>query len=90
MKKRRRFKNQDQEREYWSRHDSTAEVDWSKARRMVLPDLNPSIKTISLRLPESMLDASKLLANRHDVPYQSRMKVFLAERIKRELGGDAA
>jgi predicted DNA binding CopG/RHH family protein len=92
MAKRRRFRNEDAEREYWSTHDSVGEVDWSKARQVTLPNLHPSVKTISLRLPESMLEALKVLANERDVPYQSLIKVFLSERIRRELdkGKDAA
>ena len=90
MKKRRRFKSEDAERAYWARHDSADEVDWKRAKRVILPDLKPSVRTISLRLPESMLEELKLLANRQDVPYQSLIKVFLAERIQRELNDDAA
>ena len=80
-----RFKSEDKEREFWARKDSTAYVDWSHARRTVLPKLKPSLKTISLRLPELMLAEIKLLANKRDVPYQSLIKVFLAERLEEEL-----
>ncbi len=80
-----KFKNEDEEREFWATHDSTEFVDWTEAKRVVLPNLKPSIKTISLRLPESMLEELKLLANKRDVPYQSLLKVFLAERIEEEL-----
>ena len=79
-----KFKSEDDEREFWSDHDSTDYVDWSRARRGIFPNLKPSTKTISLRLPESMLEALKLLANKSDVPYQSLVKVFLAERIESE------
>jgi len=79
------FENEDQEREFWATHDSTDYVDWSRAERAVLPRLKPSTKTISLRLPESLLDHLKLLANKRDVPYQSLLKMFLAERIEQEL-----
>lgn len=85
MKKNRKFKNEDQEREFWGTHDSTDYVDWSKANRITLPNLKPSVKTISLRLPESLLEELRLLANKRDVPYQSLLKVFLAERIQEEL-----
>jgi predicted DNA binding CopG/RHH family protein len=81
------FKNEDEEREFWSSHDSAEYVDWKKAKRIVLSNLRPSVKTISLRLPESMLEALKLIANKRDVPYQSLVKVFLAERIEQELHG---
>ena len=80
-----KFKNEDEEREFWTEHDSTEFVDWSKAKRGVFPNLKPSTKTISLRLPESMLEELKLLANKNDVPYQSLVKVFLSERIESEL-----
>ncbi len=80
-----RFKNEDEERQFWAEHDSTEFVDWSKAQRGVFPNLKPSTKTISLRLPESMLDELKFLANKNDIPYQSLVKVFLSERIDSEL-----
>lgn len=79
-----RFKNEDEEREFWSKHDSTDYFDWDKARKIVLPNLKPSVKTISIRLPEMMLQELKLLANKRDVPYQSLLKMFLAERIEAE------
>ena len=79
------FKNEDEEREFWATHDSMEFVDWSKARRAVFPNLKPSTKTISLRLPESIIAALKLLANKRDVPYQSLLKVFLAEKVEEEL-----
>ena len=78
-------KNEEDERQFWAEHDSTEYVDWSKAKRGVFPNLKPSTKTISLRLPESMLEELKLLANKNDVPYQSLVKVFLSERIESEL-----
>ena len=80
-----RFKTEDEEREFWATHDSTEYVDWKKAKRAVLPELKPSLKTISLRLPESTLQELKLLANKRDVPYQSLLKIFLSERIREEL-----
>ncbi len=85
MKEIPKFRNEDEERRFWSEHDSAEYVDWSKARRSVFPNLKPSTKTISLRLPESMLEQLKLLANKKDVPYQSLVKVFLSERIESEL-----
>ena len=89
-KKKPKFKNEDDERAYWATHDSTDQVDWSRAKRVSFPKLHPSTKTISLRLPESMLDELRRLANKQDVPYQSLIKIYLAERIDRERGGDAA
>ena len=79
-----KFDSADEERSFWAAHDSTDYVDWEKAQRVTLATLKPSTKTISLRLPESMLNELKLLANQRDVPYQSLMKVFLAERLKKE------
>lgn len=90
MKKRiPKFKNEDEEREFWATHDSTEFVNWKKGKRIVLPNLKPSIKTISLRIPESMLEDLKLLANKRDVPYQSLLKIFLSERIQKELKAQA-
>ncbi|MEW6714336.1 MAG: BrnA antitoxin family protein [Nitrospirota bacterium] len=79
-----KFKNEDEERAFWATHDSTEFIDWKKAKRALLPNLKPSVKTISLRLPEAMLEELKLLANKKDVPYQSLVKIFLAERIEEE------
>ena len=80
-----RFKTEDEEREFWATHDSTEFVEWSKAKLVVLSNLKPSVKTISLRLPESLLDAIKLMANKRDIPYQSLIKILLAERVEQEL-----
>jgi predicted DNA binding CopG/RHH family protein len=90
MKKVPSFKSEKAEREFWAKHDSAEYVDWSRARRMSLPNLQPSVRTISLRLPESMLEELKVLANRDDVPYQSLIKMFLADRIRREQGAAQA
>ncbi len=79
------FKTEAEERRFWQTHNSADYVDWSDAQEVVLPKLKPSTKTISLRLPESMVDELKLLANKRDVPYQSLLKVFLSERIDMEL-----
>lgn len=87
--KRRRFANEDKEREFWSEQDSAEVVDWTKARRVTLPDLKPSLKTISLRLPSFLLEEIKRLAHKRDVPYQSLIKLFLAERVRREIHEDA-
>jgi len=81
-----KFKNEDEEREFWASHDSTEYINWKQAKRVTLPNLKPSVKKISLRLPESMLEELKLIANKKDVPYQSLMKIFLSERIEKELG----
>ncbi|MGO9016968.1 MAG: BrnA antitoxin family protein [Syntrophobacteraceae bacterium] len=79
-----KFESEDQERDFWSNRDSAEYIDWGKAKRFSFPNLKPSTRTISVRLPESMLDDLKMLANKKDVPYQSLLKVFLAERIKEE------
>ena len=84
-----RHQSEDQEREFWSESDSTDYIDWSVAQPLVLPNLKPSLKTISLRLPEHMLAELKVLANKRDVPYQSLLKIFLAERLEAELRGTA-
>ncbi|MBI4825434.1 MAG: BrnA antitoxin family protein [Nitrospirae bacterium] len=80
-----KFKNEDEERKFWATHDSTEYVNWGEGKRVILSNLKPSIKTISLRLPESMIEELKLLAHKKDVPYQSLLKIFLAERIDKEL-----
>jgi predicted DNA binding CopG/RHH family protein len=80
-----KFKNENKERDFWSKHDSTEFVDWKKAKKAVLPNLKPSVRTISIRLPEMMLEELKLLANKRDIPYQSLLKIFLAERLKDEI-----
>ena len=85
MKKIPKFNNEETEQKFWAEHDSTEYVDWSKAERVVFPNLKASTKTISLRLPQIMLEQLKLLANKRDVPYQSLVKMFLAERIDSEL-----
>jgi len=79
------FSNEDEERAFWATHDSAEYLDWSQARPAVFPRLKPSTKTISLRLPESMLNELRLLANKRDVPYQSLIKIVLQERIDQEL-----
>jgi len=85
MKKLPRFKSEEAERTFWAEHDSIEYVDWSNAKRAVFPNLKPSTKTISLRLPETLLEELKVLANKRDVPYQSLLKVFLSERVESEL-----
>lgn len=72
------------EREFWATEDSTAYVDWRQGKRMSFPKLRPSTRTISLRLPEGLLADLKILANKQDVPYQSLLKIYLAERIRQE------
>jgi hypothetical protein len=75
------FPTEDEERSFWAATDSTRYIDWSAGKRMKLPQLRPSLKTISLRLPVSMIEDLKILANQRDVPYLSLLKVFPAERL---------
>ena len=81
LKKMPKFTTEDEEREFWLKHDSTKYVDYSKAKRVLFPEIKPSTKSISIRLPESLIVKLKVLANERDVPYQSLMKVFLAEKV---------
>ena len=76
-----KFANEAQERAFWEAHDSTEYLDWSKARKVTLPNLKPTTKTISLRLPQHLLDSIKAAANARDVPYQSLIKVWLQEKL---------
>ena len=80
-----RFSSEDQEREFWAKKDSSKFIDWSQVGSVSLPNLRPSTRTISIRLPEPMIDRLKVLANKRDVPYQSLLKRFVAERIEDEL-----
>lgn len=79
------FENEDDERDFWATHDSTEFINWDDAEATVFPKLKPSTRTISLRLPEFMLDELRVIANKRDVPYQSLIKIFLQERIDEEL-----
>jgi len=79
------FSSEDEEREFWATHDSAEHLDWSRAQRATFSRLKPSTQTISLRLPELLVENLKLLANKRDVPYQSLLKIFLAERVQKEL-----
>ncbi len=78
------FSVEDDERSFWSESDSTDHIDWSQARRAVFPNLRPSLQTISIRLPVHMIEEIKMLARKRDVPYQSLMKMILAESLKKE------
>lgn len=85
LKKIPKFKNEAEEQEFWSKEDSTSYINWSEAKRVSFPYLKPSTKTISIRLPEHLIEDIKILANKRDVPYQSFIKVILKERIDKEL-----
>ncbi|HIA45222.1 MAG TPA: hypothetical protein EYN95_05425 [Methylococcaceae bacterium] len=79
------FATEDEERKFWSKSESTEYIDWSQSKNMVLPNLKPSTKKISIRLPEIMIDELKVLANKRDIPYQSLLKIYLSEKIHQEL-----
>ena len=80
-----KFKNEEEERNFWSEQDSSEYLNWKSAERVLFPNLKPSTKSISLRLPESLLNALRQMANERDVPYQSLIKMILQERIERDL-----
>lgn len=81
-----KFETEAQERAFWEENDSADFIDWSKAERVRLPNLKPSSTSISLRLPVSLLESIKVAANRRDVPYQSLIKVWLAEKVGTDAG----
>jgi predicted DNA binding CopG/RHH family protein len=77
-----KFKTEKEEREFWESHDSSEYLDLSRAQRAIFPNLKPSTKTISLRLPEGLLDSIKIEANKRDIPYQSLIKAWLAKDVQ--------
>lgn len=81
-KKTPKFKTETEERIFWEQHDSSDYLDWTEAQAVTLRNLKPSTKTISLRLPEMLLDSIKIEANKRDMPYQSLIKVWLSEDVK--------
>lgn len=83
-----KFKSEDEEREFWATHDSTEYIDWSKAKRITFPNLKQSTKTITIRVPQHLLDSLRTIANKKDVPYQSLVKIFLDERVKQEFSSN--
>jgi predicted DNA binding CopG/RHH family protein len=80
-----KFTSEDEEREFWATADSTRYIDWNKAKRSIFPDLKPTVRSISLRLPELLIANVKVLANKRDIPYQTLLKSFLAERVEKEM-----
>ncbi len=84
-----KFKNEKEEREFWANNDSSDFIDWGKSKLTAFPNLRPSTKTISLRLPEFLLNDIKVIAHKRDVPYQSLIKIILKERIDNELRNSA-
>lgn len=79
-----RFQNEDEEREFWATHDATDYFDFTKRVNLDLSNLKPSTKPVTVRLPAGLLEDLKILANKKDVPYQSLMKIFLAEKVREE------
>lgn len=79
------FKDEDREREFWAANDSTDYINWREARPVNLPNLMPTTRSVSIRLPESMIEQLKVLANKRAVPYQSLLKMFVADRLQEEL-----
>ena len=80
-----KFKNEDEERNFWATADTSKYFNWSKAERVIFPNLRPTTESISLRMPEYLLARIKELAISRDVPYQSLIKMFLSDRVKQEL-----
>lgn len=87
LKKMPEFKTEAEEREFWETNDSTDYLDWNQAKRASFPKLKPSTKTISLRLPETLLDRIKVEANKRDMPYQSLIKAWLADDVSESRQG---
>lgn len=81
LKKIPKFKNEDEEREFWTTHSSVDYIDWSRGKLVVFPNLKPTSRSISLRLPEYIIDNAKVKANRLNVPYQTLMKQYIARGV---------
>ena len=79
------FKSEDEEREFWEKQDSTEYIDWKNGKNVSFSNLKPSLKSISIRLPESMIEQLKVIANKKDVPYQSLVKIYLSEKVREEM-----
>ena len=79
-----KFKSENEESEFWATHDSSEYIDYSKAKKVLFPDLKPSTRSISIRLPESLIEHLKVLANKRDIPYQSLLKILLTEKVEEE------
>ena len=85
MKKIPKFKNEEAERDFWDKHDSSEYIDFDNAEAAQFPNLKPTTKTISIRLPETLINRLKMIANKKDIPYQSLIKLYLAEKTESEL-----
>lgn len=84
LKKIPKFRSESEERKFWINNDTADYFDWAKAKKLSFPNLKPSVRSISLRLPEAMLNDLKVIANKKDIPYQSLIKIFISEKIKDE------
>jgi predicted DNA binding CopG/RHH family protein len=80
-----KFRTEAEERKFWGSCDSTKYVDWEKAKEVTLPNLKPSMRSISIRFPEIMIEELKLLAHKRDIPYQSLIKIYISEKVKEDL-----
>lgn len=85
LKKVPKLKNENEEREFWKSHDATEYADFSSVHEVTFPNLKPTTRTISVRLPEALIEKLKMLANKRDVPYQSLLKILLAEKVEEEM-----
>lgn len=85
LKKIPKFKNENEEIGFWNDNDSSEFIDYTNAKKLNLPNLKPSTKSISIRLPESLLQRLKIIANKKDIPYQSLIKIYLSEKIRDDL-----
>jgi len=85
LKKLPKFKNEDEEREFWDTHSSVDYIDWSNAKRVVFPNLKPTSRSITLRIPEYLINQVKVQANKIDVPYQSLMKIYISQGLERSV-----
>ena len=79
------FSSERAEREFWRKHDSADYLDWKRAKSVRLAELKPSTRSISIRLPQSLIEDIKVLANKRDIPYQSLLKLYVAEKVEEEL-----
>ncbi|OGY09418.1 MAG: hypothetical protein A2782_01190 [Candidatus Blackburnbacteria bacterium RIFCSPHIGHO2_01_FULL_43_15b] len=80
-----KFKNEEEEANFWGTHDTTDYFDWSKARHVVFPNLKPSTRVVTFRAPQGLIDHLKVIANKKDVPYQSLIKIYLDEKVREEM-----
>lgn len=80
-----KFKNEDEEREFWSKSDSTEYIDYGKAKKTIFPNLKPTTHAISIRMPDYLLNRLKMLAHKRDIPYQSLLKIYLTEKVEEEI-----